>query len=224
MKFMNQPTIVVEEYIQAIYALAAHGKMVKAVHLSDKLGSSPSTVHSTLSRMQRDDLILFDEKKNILLSDKGSRLANQLARRHRLVETFLCDHLGIPWQEVHQHAHILEHGLTPLIEEKLYLFLGSPKFCPHGTPFPGEDSALPEKMITLDQVQAGQRFKVILIDESLEDNKELMRYFWEHQIKPQAIHQLSNINIITQSLQLSSPEGETHIPFEVAPKIGVLLL
>jgi len=217
-------SIVIEEYLQAIYELVQGEGKTKAVHLTSRLGNSPSTVHSTLARMLRDGLIEIDEKKCISFTEKGNRQAEGLARRHRLVETFLCDHLGIPWHEVHQHTHILEHGLTPLVEEKLYQYLGNPKFCPHGNPFPGESGSLPPNMIRLNQVKEGEEFEVVMVDESLEDDKELMKYLWDYDIRPQKKHLLVRTNPITQSLLISGEKGEAHLPLTIAPQIGVILL
>ena len=72
--------------------------------------------------MQRDDLIQMDDKKEINLIKEGERLACDIAFRHNLVEYFLCNTLGIPWYEVHKHAHQLEHAMTPTVVDKLAAF------------------------------------------------------------------------------------------------------
>ena len=82
-------------------------------------------------------------------------MAENIAYRHNLAEDFLCNTLGIPWFEVHKHAHQLEHAMTPLVVEKLTEFLGKPEFCPHGTPMPGHKHTILERSevmqsITLD--------------------------------------------------------------------------
>ena len=152
----DRPSIVVEEYLQAIYALEQSESKIKAAILASRLKTSPSTVHATLSRMQRDELIDIDKKKEITLSKAGLERAETMIRRHRLVETFLCDKLGIAWHEVHQHAHVLEHGLTPLVEEKLAEFLGFPESCPHGTPIPGSTHKLPDSFLYLEKTEVGR--------------------------------------------------------------------
>lgn len=218
----ERSSIVVEEYLRAIYYHLSEDKPVKAVNLAKHLETSPSTVHATLSRMQRDELVTINSKKEIQLTDDGLKRAETLTYRHRLVETFLCDTLGIPWHEVHTHAHVMEHGLTPLIEVKLAEFLNFPKTCPHGTPFPGEMDQLPEDMVKLDKVQAGDMIKVILIDESLEESVDLMKFLEEKQFVPGKEHKVLEVMEITKTMLLDSENGQVTIPFDIAEKIGVV--
>ncbi|PCI23678.1 MAG: DtxR family transcriptional regulator [SAR324 cluster bacterium] len=218
----ERASIVVEEYLQVIYSLLSEGKPIKAVNLANRLETSPSTVHATLSRMQRDALINIGKKKEIELTEEGFKKAENLAARHRLVETFLCDTLGIPWHEVHTHAHVMEHGLTPLIEEKLAEFLNFPETCPHGTPIPGSNKTLPENMIQLDAVKNGDQIEIVVIDESLEDSVELMRFLEEKKILPGKQHQVLETLAVTKTIILESEAGQVTIPFDIANKIGVI--
>ena len=129
-------SIVIEEYLLLLYQLRGAGERLKAVTLAQRLKSSAPTVHATLQRMQRDDLIQMDDKKEINLTKEGERLACDIAFRHNLAEYFLCNTLGIPWYEAHKHAHQLEHAMTPTVVDKLAAFLNYPETCPHGTPMP----------------------------------------------------------------------------------------
>lgn len=215
-------SVVVEEYLQVIYTLLADDKVVKAVNLANWLKTSASTVHATLSRLQRDKLILINKKKEIELTPDGFELAEQLTGRHRLVESFLCDTLGISWHEVHEHAHVLEHGLTPLVEEKLAEFLDFPKSCPHGSPISGERSQLPPDMVYLNEMNSGDTIKVIIIDEKLEESVELMKFLQEKNIVPSMEHQVLEKQTITKTMTLTSKEGRTTLPFSIAENIGVV--
>lgn len=134
-----------DQYLQTIYSMLENQKTVKAVKLSGHFESSPSTVHATLTRMQRDELIYLDVKKNILLTNRGAERAIRLARRRRLVEKLLCEKLGIPLKEAEKHVSPLIQNLTPLIEEKLVEYLGDPKLCPHGKPIPYDQLCKPAK-------------------------------------------------------------------------------
>ncbi|MCP4754211.1 MAG: metal-dependent transcriptional regulator [Proteobacteria bacterium] len=216
-------SVVVEEYLQVIYSLISDNKPVKAVSLANWMKTSPSTVHATLSRLQRDNLITIGRKKEIDLTSEGLSKAEGLTRRHRLVESFLCDTLGISWHEVHNHAHILEHGLTPLVEAKLAEFLGFPKACPHGTPIPGENSRLPEDMIYLDKADVGKNIKIIIIDETLEESTELMKFLQEKNIVPGKIHRVVEKQDVTKTIIVESNEIQAILPFDVADKIGVVV-
>ena len=102
---------VIEEYLLALYKIDRSNEKAKAVTLSTRLQTSPPTVHATISRMQRDGLVNVNKTKIVTLTKEGQKVAEDIAYRHNLSEYFLCNTLGIPWYEVHQHAHQLEHFL-----------------------------------------------------------------------------------------------------------------
>lgn len=218
----EKTSVVVEEYLQAIYSLYAQGDTIKAVTLTKWLKSSPSTVHATLSRMQRDKLVKVNSKKQISLTKLGKEKAESLARRHRLVESFLCNTLGISWHEVHKHAHVMEHGLTPLVEEKLAEFLGFPKSCPHGTPLPGEDQFLPENTQSLDKFDQGEIVQIVNIGEILEESVDLMKFLQDHEIVPGVNHEIVERTELTETMNLQSSNGNTTLTFDIAGKIGAV--
>ncbi len=218
----ERTSVVVEEYLQVIYSLLAEEKPIKAVNLTKRLKSSPSTVHATLSRLQRDRLVTINKKKEITLTDKGMAKAEKLTRRHRLVESFLCNTLGISWHEVHHHAHILEHGLTSLVEEKLAEFLGFPSSCPHGTPMPGEDNRLPENTNSLDEFDIGDEVEIVIIGEILEESIDLLKFFQDKHIKPGEHHHIKEKTEVTKTIVLGSEHGIATLPYEIAGKIGAI--
>ncbi|MBU2512119.1 metal-dependent transcriptional regulator [bacterium] len=218
----ERASVVVEEYLQVIYSLLSEEKPIKAVNLTKRLKSSPSTVHATLSRLQRDRMVKIDDKKEITLTAQGLAKAEKLTRRHRLVESFLCNTLGISWHEVHHHAHILEHGLTPLVEEKLAEFLGFPDACPHGTPMPGEHNRLPENTNSLDGFIVGDEIEIINIGEVLEESIELLKFLQEKHIKPGKRHHIREKTEVTKTIVLGSKHGTATLPYDIASKIGAI--
>ena len=210
---------VIEEYLLTLYKLNRAGETAKAVTLAKRLDTSPPTVHATISRMQRDGLINVNKKKELILTNEGQKIAEDIAYRHNLSEYFLCNTLGIPWYEVHQHAHRLEHAMTPTVVQKLAEFLGEPEFCPHGTPMPG--TALPENTITLMETEPGMIVEVAMIGESLEDSVDLMKILQEHIIMPGNRHKVIEKTDVMRSISLESKEGSSSLPFHVAEKILV---
>lgn len=218
----DKTTTVVEEYLLTIRFFEKYDKKVKAIKLSEHLKSSPSTVHATLSRMQRDKLITLGPKKEILLTDQGREKAISLSRRHQIVETFLADTLGIPWYEVHKHAHKLEHALTPLIEERLEKFLNYPETCPHGSPIPGTQGEIPEEMFFLDEAKIGMKVKVVLVNELLEENEDQLKYLHENLILPGETHEVHEINSL--GIHLIKESNKVVLPNDVADKVGVVEL
>ena len=119
---MSEHSQVIEEYLLTLYKLDRSGEKAKAVTLANRLDTSPPTVHATIARMQRDGLVDVNKSKLLSLTKDGQKIAEDIAYRHNLSEFFLCNTLGIPWYEVHQHAHLLEHAMTPVVVEKLAEF------------------------------------------------------------------------------------------------------
>lgn len=145
-----------------------------------------------------------------------------MIRRHRLVEYFLHKTLGIAWHEVHNHAHVLEHGLTPLVEEKLAEFLGHPQACPHGTPMPGIEDVLPENLKTGVDVAAGDKIKIVIIEEMIEDQVELMKFLEDKSIVPGEVHTVLEKMDVTHTIVLQQGDQTTTIPFDIAENIKIV--
>jgi DtxR family transcriptional regulator, Mn-dependent transcriptional regulator len=212
----DKSSVVVEEYLQMIYALMDGTMPIKSIDLVKHMKSSPSTVHATLSRMQRDELVKVNRKKEISLTPNGIKKAKALAKRHRLVETFLCDTLGISWHEVHQHAHQLEHGLSPLVEKKLTEFLNHPTNCPHGTPITGSKEQLFRDTLALKEFNRDDTVEIVLVHEMLEESVDLMAYLQEKRIQPGERHRIAEKTDITQTLVLAS-DPPSHRPQRIQP-------
>ena len=219
-KIMKDHSQVIEEYLLLLYDLDRAGEKAKAVTLATRLDTSPPTVHATIIRMQRDGLIKVKKSKELLLTKEGQEVAENIAYRHNLSEYFLCNTLGIPWYEVHQHAHLLEHAMTPLVVEKLAEFLNNPKFCPHGTPMPG--STLPKNTISLMKTEPGMMVEIAMIGEVLEDSVDLMKILHEHGIMPGNQHKVVDKTEVMRSILLESKDGPSTLPFHVAENIFVV--
>jgi len=217
---MTEHSQVIEEYLLLLYKMDHAGEKAKAVTLANRLETSPPTVHATIVRMQRDGLITVKKSKELFLTKEGRKVAEDIAYRHNLSEYFLCNTLGIPWYEVHQHAHRLEHAMTPVVVKKLAEFLKNPKFCPHGTPMPG--SSLPKDTITLTETTAGMTVEIKMIGEVLEDSVDLMKILHEHRIMPGNLHKITEISEVMRSISLESKDGPLTLPFHVAEKIFVI--
>ena len=217
---MNKYSQVIEEYMLLLYELDRSGEKAKSVTLAERLETSPPTVHATIARMQRDGLVKVKKSKELTLTKEGKKLADDIAFRHNLSEYFLCNTLGIPWYEVHKHAHLLEHAMTPVVVEKLAEFLNYPDFCPHGTPMPG--TSLPKNMITLMQTEPGLKIQVAMFGEVLEDSVDLMKILHEHRIMPGNQHKVVEKTEVMRSISLESKDGPSTLPFHVAENIFVI--
>jgi len=211
---------VIEEYLLILYELDRAAEKAKSVTLASRLDTSPPTVHATLSRMQRDGLVKLTKSKEISLTSEGRKISEDIAYRHNLAEYFLCNTLGIPWYEVHKHAHLLEHAMTPTVVEKLAEFLDNPEFCPHGTPMPG--ATLPKNTITLMEAKPGMTIEVRMISEELEDSVDLMKILQKNHFLPGDQHRIIEKTDVLRAISLESKSGSSSLPFHVAEKIFVV--
>jgi len=179
-------TETIEDYLESIYNMRDEGKQVIAARLAERLGVKPPTVSQTLRRMARDGLIKTDGGE-IALTRTGQEVAEVAIRRHRLVERFMTDFLGISWAGAHAEAEKLQHALTDLVERRLAEALGNPKSCPHGNPIPGvQPTKLPPDAITLDNAIAGQRVTILRITEEGERDARLLDYLQKSDLIPGA--------------------------------------
>ncbi len=178
------PTPTIEDYLQTIYSLETEGETVISARLARWMRVTPPTAWATVHRMQRDGLVEIDDKKVIRLTPKGLKLAENIARRHRLSERFLTDVLGLGWAEAHEEAHRFEHGVSARVEERILTILNSPKTCPHGSPIPGTGAKLDPKLVPMDRLGEGDTATVRFISEELEEDVELLRYLERGNVKP----------------------------------------
>ena len=179
-----ETTPAIQDYLGAIYDLAASDKPVIGARLARHMNVSAPSMSEALKRMQREGYIRLARKKEIRLTSKGLSIAETMARRHRLLERWLTDVLGLDWARAHDEAHRLEHALSPVVEERLAELLGMPSTCPHGNPIPGMAALAPRNPVPLSQTAAGQELTVDRITEEAEADRQLLHFLWESGIRP----------------------------------------
>ena len=133
---------------------------------------SPPTVHEMVGRLERDGYITRGADKVISFTDSGREHAEAIVRRHRLIERFLTDVLGIPWDEVHEEAERLEHAMSPVLEERMLAAIGDAKTCPHGHPI-DVGSRMPS--VPLADVEPDARVTVLRFENEAEDLLHYLR-------------------------------------------------
>ena len=135
----------VENYLTAILRLEDQGEAATTSLLADRLEVARPSVSGMLKRLAAEDLVTHERYRGARLTDQGRSAALQVIRRHRLVETFLVNILGMPEDRVHAEAHRLEHALSDEVVDRLDLWLGRPAHDPHGQPIPGPR---PDQVVT----------------------------------------------------------------------------
>jgi DtxR family Mn-dependent transcriptional regulator len=163
-------TVAEEEYLQSLYWLQEAGLPMTGANVARAMQLSAPTVHEMVGRLERDGYITRGSDRAISFTDSGAEHAAQIVRRHRLIERFLTDVLGIPWDEVHEEAERLEHAMSPVLEERMLAAIGGAKTCPHGHPIVA-GARLPG--VPLADVPVGASVHVVRFENEAED---LLRY------------------------------------------------
>ena len=131
---MAKATVAEEEYLQTIFWLEEAQLPITAANVARAMQVSAPTVHEMVGRLEGDGYITRKADKSLDFTPKGREFAAEVVTRHRLIERFLTDVLGIPWDEVHEEAERLEHAMSPVLEERMLAAIGNAKTCPHGHP------------------------------------------------------------------------------------------
>ncbi len=179
-------TEAVEDYLKTVYALGGDGGRVSTGALAESLGVSPASVTGMLRRLAAYDppLVAYEKHRGAALTEEGRRRALETVRHHRLLELFLHQTLGLPWDEVHREAERLEHVLSEDLEERIARRLGHPEVDPHGDPIPSRDGRMPVRYeISLDRFPAGRAATVSRVSDQ---DPALLRYLAKIGLQPGA--------------------------------------
>ncbi|WP_283117624.1 metal-dependent transcriptional regulator [Corynebacterium stationis] len=142
------------------------------------------TASEAVKRLAAKDLVVHERYRGVMLTELGRDLSRQVARRHRLLETFLVDTLGYTWDEVHDEADVLEHACTDRFIGRLDAHLNYPTRDPHGDPIPRADGSIdPLSTSTLDEIAVGHK---VIMEQVNDDDPELLRFLAVQNMRPGA--------------------------------------
>jgi len=167
-----------EEYLESLFWLFEAGLPMTGANLARAMQLSAPTVHEMLGRLERDGYIARDAERTIAFTESGRRHAEQIVSRHRMIERFLTDVVGVPWDEVHEEAEQLEHAMTPRFEAYVRSSVGDAKTCPHGHPI-----RVGERIggVPLADCRAGAKVTILRLENEAED---LLHYLKHAGIEP----------------------------------------
>src|SRR5437764_11822515 len=174
----HEATVAEEEDRQTIYWLQEAKRPITGANIARAMQLSAATVHEMLGRLEADGYVHRNEDKSLEFTDSGHDHASAVVRRHRLIERFLTDVLGIPWHEVHEEAERLEHAMSPVLEGRMLAAIGDAKTCPHGHPIV---EGAREQGALLADVEPGAEVHVLRFENEAE---ELLRYLKEAGLRP----------------------------------------
>lgn len=164
----------IEDYVKAIYGLEIEDEKATTKRIAQRLGVKMASVTGMVKHLAAEGYIRHTPYYGAKMSEKGRRVAVDLIRRHRLIETFLCETLGLSWDEVDADAEVLEHAVSDRLIERIYEFLGQPEFDPHGSPIPRRDGSVPPaRGRPLADMPAGSRGEVVEVSDQ---DPEFLRY------------------------------------------------
>jgi DtxR family Mn-dependent transcriptional regulator len=200
----------IEDYAKAIHALAqGRQEPVGTTRLAERLGVTPATVTAMLKRLDSLGLVVHERYRGVTLTPAGERVALEVIRHHRLIESYLADVLGMPWDRVHSEAEVLEHYISEELEELIAAKLGHPRRDPHGDPIPGRDLAplRADESVPLASLEPGDRVVFTRVSDS---DPEMLRYLASRGIRPGATLSAVAHRPFGGGLEVDV-DGETHL-------------
>jgi DtxR family Mn-dependent transcriptional regulator len=174
----------VEDYLKAIYDLERGAQPATTNAIAERLDISPASVSGMVRRLAEQGLISHEPYRGVRLTDDGRRAALRTLRRHRILECYLTEVLGYPWDRVHDEAERLEHAASEELIERMADALGDPAHDPHGAPIPSREGTVEEASLrTLADAAEGERVRVRRV---MDEDGARLRYLAELGIRPGA--------------------------------------
>jgi len=205
-------TAAVEDYAKAIYALESRGDgAVTTNALAERLGVTPGSASGMVRRLDELGLVSHEPYKGVLLTESGRKVALEVLRHHRLLELYLAESLGVPWDRVHAEAEVLEHHLSEELEELIAAKLGDPTHDPHGDPIPTRELTIEEgPSERLAALAPGARGRFTRISDQ---DPAMLRYLDERGIRPGDVFEV---------LDKQPFDGPLFVRFGTAAEVHVL--
>jgi len=172
----------VQDYLRAIYDLARSGTAVSTSALAERVGVAPASVTGMLKRLDKGGLVRHEPYAGVRLTPAGERVALEVIRHHRLIETYLAEAMGVDWDQVHEEAHRLEHHISEDLEDRMATLLGDPVQDPHGAWIPPKEGPFDAPRYgVLAEAEAGQR---LVIREVVDEDASRLRYLGTLGLRP----------------------------------------
>ncbi len=209
----DQATVAEEEYLEIMYWLEEAGLPITGANIARAMQLSAPTVHEMIGRLESDGYVDRADDKSLEFTAQGREEAQAMVRRHRLIERFLTDVLGIPWDEVHEEAERLEHAMSPVLEERMLAAVGDAKTCPHGHPLVAGER---ERGALLADVEPGASVLVLRFENEAED---LLHYLKDAGLHPGLDGTLESSG--DDEVVIASDDGSHRVSRSVAETVSV---
>lgn len=210
----DHATVAEEEYLQTIFWLQEAALPITGANIARAMQLSAPTVHEMVARLEKDGYISRKPDKSWVFTERGRDHAEQIVRRHRLIERFLTDVLDIPWDDVHEQAELMEHAMSPLMEEKMLAAIGDAKTCPHGHPIDPSDRIAG---VPLADCEVGAKIKILRLENEAED---LLRYLKAQGVEPGSEGEI--VEVGDEEITYSTSDGSHTLTRSVAETVSVI--
>src|SRR5436309_7023436 len=203
-----------EEYLQSLFWLFEAGLPMTGANLSRAMQLSAPTVHEMLGRLERDGYISRDSGRAIAFTDDGRTHAERIVSRHRMIERFLTDVVGVPWDDVHEEAERLEHAMSPRFEAYVRSSVGEAATCPHGHPI-----AVGNRLegVPLADCDIGASVRILRLENEAED---LLHYLKSLGVDPGRTGTVAASD--DEDVTVAWDDGESRITRSVAETVSVV--
>ena len=173
----------VQDYAKAIWSIAQRGDApVSTSAIAERLQVSPASASAMVKRLESLGLASREPYHGVRLTRAGERVALEVLRHHRLLELYLAERLGMPWDRVHDEAEVLEHVISEELEALIADKLGHPTHDPHGDPIPTPELTIDERdTLRMQDLDTGARGVFVRISDS---DPEMLRYLGDRGIAP----------------------------------------
>jgi DtxR family transcriptional regulator, Mn-dependent transcriptional regulator len=203
-----------QEYLESLFWLYEAGLPMSGANLARAMQLSAPTVHEMLGRLERDGFIERTDGRKIAFTESGREQAQHIVGRHRMIERFLTDVVGVPWDDVHEEAEKLEYAMTPRFEAYIRSAVGDAATCPHGHPIKVGERIVG---VPLADCEVGASVTILRLENEAED---LLHYLKGAGIEPGLRGTVAAND--GEAVQLQSDDATASITFSVAETVSVL--
>lgn len=209
----------IEDYLKAIYDIQKEMGKVSTNSLSEKLNVAPASVTSMIKKLSLKKLLTHKRYQGVKLTKAGQKIALEIIRHHRLIELYLQEALGVPWDLVHNEAEKWEHVISEDLEERIDKKLGYPISDPHGSPIPKRDGTVIElDSIPLTDLKPGQTGEVAKVSDH---DPKLLRYIGDMGLYPRAKVKVVSVEPFSGPLTINVEKKKYIIGSEAARYISM---
>ncbi len=209
----EQATVAEQEYLESLFWLYEAGLPMTGANLARAMQLSAPTVSEMLGRLERGGYITRDRSRTISFTESGRADAEEFVSRHRMIERFLTDVVGVPWDDVHEEAEKLEHAMTPRFEAYVRASVGDAATCPHGHPIQVGQRI---EGVPLADCIVGATVTILRLENEAED---LLHYLKQAGVEPGQTGTVTGAD--GQELTVSFDDHEATITASVAETVSV---